>query len=95
MLWDYYLIFGPNEFMLLPAVEHLFRGFAFGAVFMAADPVGATQTNIGKYVYGFLIGLLLYLFVYLIQHIQRYDVSYIVYECFCSFSRSLCNSIKY
>ena len=31
--------------------------FAFGAVFMATDPVTASQTNIGKYIYGFLIGV--------------------------------------
>lgn len=33
-------------------------GFAFGIVFMATDPVTATQTNKGKWIYGFLIGLL-------------------------------------
>ena len=32
-------------------------GFAFGAVFMATDPVTGSQTNSGKYVYGFLIGV--------------------------------------
>ncbi|MDE7135421.1 MAG: NADH:ubiquinone reductase (Na(+)-transporting) subunit B [Muribaculaceae bacterium] len=31
-------------------------GFAFAAVFMASDPVTACRTNIGKYIYGFLIG---------------------------------------
>lgn len=50
---------GMNDFMMLPAVEHLLLGgFAFGAVFMATDPVTAAQTNKGKYIYGFLIGLL-------------------------------------
>lgn len=33
-------------------------GFAFGAVFMATDPVTAAQTNTGKVIYGFFIGLL-------------------------------------
>ncbi len=33
-------------------------GFAFGAVFMATDPVTAAQTEIGKYIYGFLIGVM-------------------------------------
>ena len=28
----------------------------FGAVFMATDPVTAAQTNIGKWIYGVLIG---------------------------------------
>ena len=33
-------------------------GFAFGAVFMATDPVTAAQTETGKWIYGFLIGAL-------------------------------------
>ncbi|MBT0609129.1 NADH:ubiquinone reductase (Na(+)-transporting) subunit B [Aequorivita echinoideorum] len=33
-------------------------GFAFGAVYMATDPVTASQTNKGKWIYGFLIGFL-------------------------------------
>jgi Na+-transporting NADH:ubiquinone oxidoreductase subunit B len=33
-------------------------GFAFGAVFMATDPVSASQTDKGKWIYGFLIGVL-------------------------------------
>ncbi len=32
-------------------------GFAFAAVFMATDPVTACRTNVGKYIYGFLIGV--------------------------------------
>ncbi len=39
-------------------VDHLlFGGFAFAAVFMATDPVTAARTNIGKYIYGFLVGV--------------------------------------
>ena len=39
--------------------EHLgYGGFAFGAVFMATDPVTSCRTNCGKYIYGFLIGAL-------------------------------------
>lgn len=34
----------------------LMGGFAFGAVFMATDPVTSAQTNTGQYVYGLLIG---------------------------------------
>ena len=46
-----------NDYMLIPAWEHLIMGgFAFGAVFMATDPVTGTQTTKGKYIYGFLIG---------------------------------------
>jgi Na+-transporting NADH:ubiquinone oxidoreductase subunit B len=33
-------------------------GFAFGAVFMATDPVSGSQTEKGKWIYGFLIGVL-------------------------------------
>ena len=33
-------------------------GIAFGIVFMATDPVTASQTNKGKWIYGFLIGLI-------------------------------------
>ena len=44
--------------MQLPFYYHyLMGGFAFGAVFMATDPVTATQTNIGKWIYGLLIGI--------------------------------------
>ncbi|HNQ82896.1 MAG TPA: RnfABCDGE type electron transport complex subunit D, partial [Bacteroidales bacterium] len=42
----------------LPAHYHLLMGgFAFGAVFMATDPVSAAQTNTGKWIYGLLIGV--------------------------------------
>ena len=38
--------------------EHLFLGgFCFGAVFMATDPVTSARTEQGKYIYGFLIGV--------------------------------------
>jgi Na+-transporting NADH:ubiquinone oxidoreductase subunit B len=48
-----------NDFMRLPAYYHFaMGGFAFGAVFMATDPVSGTQTETGKYIYGFLIGVL-------------------------------------
>ncbi len=48
-----------NVYMSLPFYEHLLLGgFAFGVVFMATDPVTAAQTQKGKWIYGFLIGLL-------------------------------------
>jgi Na+-transporting NADH:ubiquinone oxidoreductase subunit B len=51
--------FAANEYMALPAFKHfLYGGFAFGAVFMATDPVTASQTEIGKWIYGFLTGML-------------------------------------
>jgi len=52
-------IFAVNPFMEIPAWQHLIMGgFAFGAVFMATDPVSGAQTKRGKYIYGFLIGFL-------------------------------------
>lgn len=50
--------FGLNTLMQISPVHHLvLGGFAFGAIFMATDPVSGAQTNTGKYIYGFLIGL--------------------------------------
>lgn len=47
----------------MPFWHHLLLGgFAFGAVFMATDPVSAAQTEKGKWIYGFLIGILAILF---------------------------------
>jgi len=51
--------FAANDYMALPAYKHfLYGGFAFGAVFMATDPVTASQTETGKWIYGFLTGML-------------------------------------
>jgi len=50
---------GGNPYMEFPAQYHLVvGGLAFGAVFMATDPVSAAQTEKGKWIYGFLIGVL-------------------------------------
>ncbi len=52
-------LMGGNPYFELPAVYHLVIGsFAFGAIFMATDPVSAAQTAKGKLVYGFVGGLL-------------------------------------
>lgn len=50
--------FGPDTAAAnFPWFMHLvFGGFAFGAVFMATDPVTAARTEKGKYIYGLLIG---------------------------------------
>jgi Na+-transporting NADH:ubiquinone oxidoreductase subunit B len=51
--------FAVNPYMELPAYYHLIMGgFAFGAVFMATDPVTGAQTETGKWIYGFMIGIL-------------------------------------
>ena len=45
--------------MALPPLYHLaIGGFMFGTVFMATDPVSASGTSTGKYIYGFMIGVL-------------------------------------
>lgn len=51
-------LWGANSYMEIPPYYHLIMGgFAFGAVFMATDPVSAAQTNTGKIIYGLLIGI--------------------------------------
>jgi len=52
-------LFAANAAMEMPANYHfLLGGFAFGAVFMATDPVTSARTETGKWIYGFLIGLI-------------------------------------
>jgi Na+-transporting NADH:ubiquinone oxidoreductase subunit B len=47
-----------NPFMAVPFHWHLVVGsFAFATVFMATDPVSASMTNTGRWIYGFLIGV--------------------------------------
>lgn len=46
----------PNSY-LTPCDQFLFGGLAFAAVFMATDPVTAARTRSGKWIYGFLIGV--------------------------------------
>ncbi|MCL2682032.1 MAG: NADH:ubiquinone reductase (Na(+)-transporting) subunit B [Bacteroidales bacterium] len=59
MGWLLNLVGGENVFMHIPAYQHLLMGgFMFGAVFMATDPVTASQTGTGKWIYGFLIGVI-------------------------------------
>ena len=52
--------FGPNTAVAnFPWYNHLiFGGFAFGAVFMATDPVTSARTETGKWIYGALVGVL-------------------------------------
>ena len=45
-------------FQMSPAWHFVVGGLAFGIVFMATDPVSAAFTNIGKYIYGILIGFM-------------------------------------
>lgn len=51
--------FAVNAVMEVTPLEHiLLGGFAFGAVFMATDPVTSARTESGKWVYGFFIGVI-------------------------------------
>lgn len=51
--------FGSNAYMAVPFWEQVcLGGFAFGAVFMATDPVTSSRTEKGKWIYGFLVGVI-------------------------------------
>jgi len=48
-----------NPFFNVPFYWHwVLGGFAFAAVFMATDPVSSAFTDTGKWIYGFMIGVL-------------------------------------
>lgn len=52
-------LFGSLGMTPIPWYEHLvLGGFAFGAVFMATDPVTSARTEKGKWVFGLLIGFM-------------------------------------
>jgi Na+-transporting NADH:ubiquinone oxidoreductase subunit B len=56
------LMSSSNPMLSIPPYMHfVMGGFAFGAVFMATDPVSAAATNLGRWIYGFLIGVLIVL----------------------------------
>lgn len=48
---------GANALMNFGLNHLVVGGLAFGVVFMATDPVSGSQTNVGKVIYGFLIGV--------------------------------------
>ncbi|TBU97729.1 NADH:ubiquinone reductase (Na(+)-transporting) subunit B [Stutzerimonas kirkiae] len=51
-----------NPLFAMPWYWHLVvGGFAFGMIFMATDPVSASMTNTGKWVFGILIGVMVVL----------------------------------
>lgn len=53
------LLFSLLGMTPIPWYEHvILGGFCFGAVFMATDPVTSARTETGKYIYGFIIGLM-------------------------------------
>src|SRR5690606_35324197 len=51
-----------NPMFSMPWYWHMVTGgFAFGMIFMATDPVSASMTNTGKWVFGILIGVMVVL----------------------------------
>jgi Na+-transporting NADH:ubiquinone oxidoreductase subunit B len=51
-----------NPMFAMPWYWHLVvGGFAFGMLFMATDPVSASMTNTGKWIFGALIGVMVVL----------------------------------
>lgn len=59
MAWIYNVSGIDNAVANTPWYMHLvLGGFAFGAVFMATDPVTSARTETGKWIYGFLIGVM-------------------------------------
>lgn len=51
-------LWGANDYMDVPWYAHIYMGsFLFAMAFMATDPVTAASTNLGKIIYGFLIGM--------------------------------------
>lgn len=49
---------GFNAYMNVPWIYHFYMGsFFFAMAFMATDPVTASATNLGKWIYGFGIGV--------------------------------------
>ena len=53
------LVFQHISDNAVPFWQHLIMGgFAFGAVFMATDPVTSARTETGKWIYGLLIGMM-------------------------------------
>ncbi len=53
----FWLTFDQPVMRILPHWHFVVGGLAFGTVFMATDPVSASMTQTGKWIYGFLIGM--------------------------------------
>ncbi len=53
-----FLPFEQTSFHIMPWWHFVIGGFAFGTVFMATDPVSASMTETGKWIYGGLIGVM-------------------------------------
>ncbi len=59
MLTNFMASYSSNTMLTLPAHYHLVMGgFLFGIAFMATEPVTGTHTDKGRWIYGFMIGLM-------------------------------------
>jgi len=63
MAWLFNIVGSDTNpaFAVSPAWHFVLGGWAFGTVFMATDPVSAPSSDSARYVYGFLIGVLVVL----------------------------------
>lgn len=63
MAWLFNIVGSDTNpaFAVSPAWHFVLGGWAFGTVFMATDPVSAPSSDSARYVYGFLIGILVVL----------------------------------
>ena len=88
---------GGNVYLDLPAYYHLLLGgFAFGAVFMATDPVTAAQTATGKIIYGFFGGFVAILIRVLNPaYPEGVMLAILFMNVMAADYRSLCDSGKY
>ena len=51
--------YSTNAMLTITPLQHILIGsFLFGTVFMASEPVTSTHTNKGRWIYGFMIGVL-------------------------------------
>ena len=51
--------YSTNAMLTITPLQHILIGsFLFGTVFMASEPVTSTHTNRGRWIYGFMIGVL-------------------------------------
>ena len=58
-LFNFLADYSTNAMLTITPLQHILIGsFLFGTVFMASEPVTSTHTNKGRWIYGFMIGVL-------------------------------------
>jgi len=79
--------------MSVPFWQHLIIGSIYLEPFIWQQiPLTASQTNKGKWIYGFLIGFISFMIRVFNLHIRKECFSDIINERFCTNDRSLCNT---